>query len=162
MSWSLLLLLTFEPLDKDQSSGTCIGDKKGSNYAYPVPRRSCKGMFRVQLVISAKHKSLKRLLSVNGGWQQSCKPLLARVVSKLWAWDSRSYERYSCFLPVNGSMATSVLTSHMYSASVFLQNTLVGEYPKLLRYLHTFFSRVAIHDGTALSEYSQRCVCHHV
>ncbi|CAO3692806.1 unnamed protein product [Umbelopsis ramanniana] len=40
-------------------------------------------------------------------------------------------------------------------ASVFLQNTLVGEYPKLLRYLHTFFSRVAIHDGMALSEYSQ-------
>ncbi|KAG2171368.1 hypothetical protein INT43_009029 [Umbelopsis isabellina] len=40
-------------------------------------------------------------------------------------------------------------------ASVFLQNTLIGEYPKLLRYLHTFFSRVAIHDGIPLSEYSQ-------
>ncbi|KAG0185544.1 hypothetical protein DFQ28_009182 [Apophysomyces sp. BC1034] len=39
--------------------------------------------------------------------------------------------------------------------STFLQNTFVGDYPKLLRLLHEFFSRVAVHSGTPLSDYSQ-------
>ncbi|KAI8647395.1 Golgi transport complex subunit 5-domain-containing protein [Parasitella parasitica] len=40
-------------------------------------------------------------------------------------------------------------------ASTFLQSIFVGEYPKLLKLLHDFFSRVALHNGTLLSDYSQ-------
>ncbi|CEP16124.1 hypothetical protein [Parasitella parasitica] len=40
-------------------------------------------------------------------------------------------------------------------ASTFLQSILVGEYPKLLKLLHDFFSRVALHNCTLLSDYSQ-------
>lgn len=39
--------------------------------------------------------------------------------------------------------------------STFLQSTLVGDYPKLLKLLHDFFSRVAMHNGTSLTDYSQ-------
>ncbi|KAL0089842.1 Golgi transport complex subunit 5-domain-containing protein [Phycomyces blakesleeanus] len=39
--------------------------------------------------------------------------------------------------------------------STFLQNTFVGDYPRLLRLLYEFFSRVAMNNGTALSDYSQ-------
>ncbi|KAI7888110.1 Golgi transport complex subunit 5-domain-containing protein [Mucor mucedo] len=39
--------------------------------------------------------------------------------------------------------------------STFLQSTLVGDYPKLLKLLHDFFARVAMHNGTSLSDYSQ-------
>ncbi|KAI7869385.1 Golgi transport complex subunit 5-domain-containing protein [Spinellus fusiger] len=39
--------------------------------------------------------------------------------------------------------------------STFLQNTFVGDYPRLLRLVYDFFSRVAIHNGTSLSDYSQ-------
>ncbi|KAG2203028.1 hypothetical protein INT47_013244 [Mucor saturninus] len=39
--------------------------------------------------------------------------------------------------------------------SSFLQSTLVGDYPKLLKLLHDFFARVAMHNGTSLSDYSQ-------
>ncbi|KAI9254403.1 Golgi transport complex subunit 5-domain-containing protein [Helicostylum pulchrum] len=39
--------------------------------------------------------------------------------------------------------------------SNFLQTVLVGDYPKLLKLLHDFFSRVAMHNGTLLSDYSQ-------
>ncbi|KAF7727816.1 hypothetical protein EC973_007047 [Apophysomyces ossiformis] len=38
--------------------------------------------------------------------------------------------------------------------STFLQNTFVGDYPKLLRLLHEFFARVGVHNGT-LSDYTQ-------
>ncbi|KAI8338590.1 Golgi transport complex subunit 5-domain-containing protein [Chlamydoabsidia padenii] len=40
-------------------------------------------------------------------------------------------------------------------ASTFLQNTFVSDYPKLLRLLHGFFSRVALHKGSSISDYSQ-------
>ncbi|EPB89138.1 hypothetical protein HMPREF1544_04005 [Mucor circinelloides 1006PhL] len=40
-------------------------------------------------------------------------------------------------------------------ASTFLQSIFVGDYPKLLKLLHDFFSRVAMHNGTLLSDYSQ-------
>ncbi len=40
-------------------------------------------------------------------------------------------------------------------ASHFLQSTFVGDYPKLLKLLHDFFARVAMHNGTLLSDYSQ-------
>ena len=40
-------------------------------------------------------------------------------------------------------------------ASTFLQSIFVGDYPKLLKLLHDFFSRVALHNGTLLSDYSQ-------
>lgn len=40
--------------------------------------------------------------------------------------------------------------------SSFLQTTFVGDYPKLLKLLHDFFLRVAMHNGTLLnSDYSQ-------
>ncbi|GAN05361.1 conserved oligomeric Golgi complex subunit 5-like [Mucor ambiguus] len=39
--------------------------------------------------------------------------------------------------------------------STFLQSIFVGDYPKLLKLLHDFFSRVAMHNGTLLSDYSQ-------
>ncbi|KAI9486654.1 MAG: Golgi transport complex subunit 5-domain-containing protein [Benjaminiella poitrasii] len=39
--------------------------------------------------------------------------------------------------------------------SKFLQTIFVGEYPKLLKLLQDFFSRVAIYNGTSLTDYSQ-------
>ncbi|KAI8362658.1 Golgi transport complex subunit 5-domain-containing protein [Blakeslea trispora] len=40
-------------------------------------------------------------------------------------------------------------------ASSFLQNTFVSDYPKLLKLLHEFFARVAMQNGTSLTDYSQ-------
>ncbi|RCH84577.1 hypothetical protein CU098_001481, partial [Rhizopus stolonifer] len=40
-------------------------------------------------------------------------------------------------------------------ASTFLQNTFVSDYPKLLKLLNDFFARVAMHNGTGLTDYSQ-------
>ncbi|KAI8072374.1 Golgi transport complex subunit 5-domain-containing protein [Gongronella butleri] len=38
--------------------------------------------------------------------------------------------------------------------SSFLQNSLIGDYPKFLRMLHGFFSRVALHKGASILDYS--------
>ncbi|KAI7898782.1 Golgi transport complex subunit 5-domain-containing protein [Cokeromyces recurvatus] len=55
-----------------------------------------------------------------------------------------------------------VLSSHFENElktatknSKLLQTIFVGEYPKLLKLLHDFFSRVAIYNGTSLTDYSQ-------
>ncbi|KAI8376615.1 Golgi transport complex subunit 5-domain-containing protein [Choanephora cucurbitarum] len=40
-------------------------------------------------------------------------------------------------------------------SSTFLQNTFVSDYPKLLKLLHDFFARVAMQNGTSLTDYSQ-------
>ncbi|KAI8970068.1 Golgi transport complex subunit 5-domain-containing protein [Mycotypha africana] len=40
-------------------------------------------------------------------------------------------------------------------SSSFLQNIFVDDYPKLLKLLQEFFSRVALHNGTLLTDYSQ-------
>ncbi|CAO3693108.1 unnamed protein product [Rhizopus stolonifer] len=44
---------------------------------------------------------------------------------------------------------------HAVRASTFIHTIFVGDYPKLLKLLHDFFSRLALNNGTPLSDYSQ-------
>ncbi|KAG1447597.1 hypothetical protein G6F46_005534 [Rhizopus delemar] len=44
---------------------------------------------------------------------------------------------------------------HAVRASTLLHTIFVGDYPKLLKLLHDFFSRLALNNGTPLSDYSQ-------
>ncbi|ORZ19511.1 Golgi transport complex subunit 5-domain-containing protein [Absidia repens] len=81
-----------------------------------------------------------------------------------------SYTHISYLDEIVKILDTSSLVSHFWrilsatfekelkgatKASTFLQNTFVGDYPKLLRLLHGFFSRVALHKGSSISDYSQ-------
>ncbi|KAI8097718.1 Golgi transport complex subunit 5-domain-containing protein [Halteromyces radiatus] len=81
-----------------------------------------------------------------------------------------SYTHVSYLDEIIKILDTSSLVSHFWrilsatfekelkdatKASTFLQNTFVGDYPKLLRLLHGFFSRVALHRGSSISDYSQ-------
>ncbi|CAO3639916.1 unnamed protein product [Cunninghamella echinulata] len=81
-----------------------------------------------------------------------------------------SYTHVSYLDEVVKSLDTSSLVSHFWrilsatfekelkdatKTSAFLQNTFIGEYPKLLRSLHGFFSQIALHKGSSISDYSQ-------
>ncbi|PHZ14047.1 uncharacterized protein RHIMIDRAFT_200796 [Rhizopus microsporus ATCC 52813] len=44
---------------------------------------------------------------------------------------------------------------HAVRGSTLLHTIFVGDYPKLLKLLHDFFSRLALNNGTPLSDYSQ-------
>ncbi|ORX48819.1 hypothetical protein DM01DRAFT_1338475 [Hesseltinella vesiculosa] len=90
-------------------------------------------------------------------------------VEKVLELKKDSFSNVSYLDEITKSLDTSSLVSHFWQhmsttfdrelkgaskGSSFLQNSFIGEYPRFLRLLHGFFSRVALHKGASILDYS--------